>query len=152
MEGLLSIVETEGPVLASRAYHLYANAAGLRRVGTTLRSAFNKAAWKGKREGRLELEKADDDQEPMLNAILRPAGSPLIRPRTAGGRSMGEIPDSEITWFMQFYIAEQPDIGDEDLYRHILDHYGLRRLRGPTRDRLIEIHLSLLDADMDNES
>ncbi len=151
MEGLLSIIEAEGPVLASRAYHLYANAAGLQRVGTTLRGVFSKATWKAKREGRLELEHAGGEKEPMLNAILRPSGSPSIRPRTAGGRSMGEIPTSEITWFMQSYIEEQPDIVDEDLYRCILDHYGLKRLRGPTRDRLIEIHLGLLDGEVKDQ-
>jgi len=151
MKRLLSIIAVEGPILASRAYHLYANAADLHRVGSALRSVFNRAVAKAKREELLELEQTDKNA-PMLHAILRSAGSPKVRPRTRGSRAFNEIPSSEIAWFMRHFLSEQPDISDEDLYRSILDHYDLKRLRGPTRDRLVDIHLNILDRPNDGNS
>jgi len=144
VEGLLSIIEAEGPIVGSRAFRLYANAAGLRRVGSTLRDVFNRAVAKARRDGLLEFEQSDK-RTPMQQAVLRLTGSPPVRLRTRGDRTIDEIPSSEIASLMQCILDEQLGISDDDLYRRILDHYGFQRLRGPTRDRLMEIHLNVLE-------
>ncbi len=143
---LIAIVEVEGPVLASRAYRLYANAAGLQRVGSALRGVFSRAVSKAVRNGLLELERTDP-KAPMLSAVLRLAGAPSVRPRTTGPRTFWEIPLSEIAWVMRQFLDERSPIQDEELYRLVIDHYGFQRLRGPTRERLVEIHMSILKAD-----
>lgn len=146
MRGVLAIVEIEGPVLASRVYGLYAKAAGIQRVGSALRKVFNRAVAKAVREKRLELEQTDA-KGPVRAGVLRLAGTPAVSLRTAGSRTFWEIPPSEIACIMKRCLAEHPNIGDEELYRRVLDHYGFQRLRGPTRDRLVEVHLSLLETD-----
>ncbi len=144
MDGLLSIIEVEGPIIASRAYRLYANAAGLQRTGSALRSIFNKAVSKAKREGLVELEQTDPSA-PMLKSVVRLSGTPAVHVRTRGDRTVYEIPPSEIAQLMKHILRDSPRIEDEDLLRSVQEFYNLQRLKAATRDHLVNIHLSVLE-------
>lgn len=142
LAGLTSIVEAEGPVLATRACLLYAKAAGIQRVGSELRHAFNRAILKAKRSDALAFEQSEPDQV-LRDSVIRIAESPNVRPRTAGSRTMSEIPESELAFVMSRLIAQAPQIDDEELYRQVLELYGFQRLRQSTRERLATIRSSV---------
>lgn len=142
LDGLMRIVEAEGPIIAARACLLYAKAAGIQRVGSELRRAFNRALSKAKRNDVLEFEQSGQDRT-LRDAVIRVAGSPTVRPRTAGSRSMSDIPESELAFVMSKLIEQNPQMGDEERYRRVLDLYGFQRLRQSTRDRLAAIRPSI---------
>lgn len=139
---LVSIVEVEGPIVASRACQLYAKAAGIHRVGSELRRVFNRVLSKAKREEIFEFER-ESENEALRNAVIRKAGSPAVRVRRAGTRSFAEIPASEISRLMKRIIAQRPWVDDDDLYRAVLELYGFQRMRRTTRERLASIRMML---------
>ena len=79
----------------------------------------------------------------LLHCIMRPAGTPPIRFRERGSRSIDEIPPSEL--LVVASITEMtnqfPRASDEHL-RAILDFYGLSRLTNNARTT-IEKYLTL---------
>lgn len=150
LAGLKSVVEVEGPIIAARACLLYTKAAGIQRVGSELRRAFNRALWKAKQDDIFEFEQSGQDRK-LRDAVIRVAGSPTVRPRSTGSRSMSDIPESELAFVMSKLIEQDPQMGYEDLYRRVLDLYGFQRLRQSTRDRLTAIRPSI-GGHQDNES
>lgn len=142
LRGLVSIVEVEGPMIASRACQLYAKAAGIHRVGSELKRVFNRALARAEREGLLECERLSE-HEVLRSAVIRVVGSPAVRVRTTGPRAFAEIPASEIAYFMTTVTSQRQWIDDDDLFRVVLDHYGFQRMRKTTRERLQSIRESL---------
>jgi hypothetical protein len=49
-EGIVRIVNVEGPVVAKRAYDIYLRGCGIKRIGHELKSTMNKALWRAIRE------------------------------------------------------------------------------------------------------
>jgi very-short-patch-repair endonuclease len=142
LSGLKSIIDTEGPIVASRACQIYARAAGISRVGSDLRRAFNRALYRAKKTGLFEFEQSEDDPA-IRRSVVRLAGEPTVWIRKMGSRSMSEIPESELAAVMQKLLETAPSASDETVFRQMLELYGLQRLRGSTRERLMCVWNSL---------
>ncbi|WP_354697509.1 hypothetical protein DSM112329_03140 [Paraconexibacter sp. AEG42_29] len=122
---LLEIVAKEGPILASRAYRLYNRAAGGKALTTIARAPLSGSAYRLRQAGAIELESApaaggEDDE------LLRPAGSPPVRVRELGPRTLDEVPQAEIVALMQRLTAS--NFTEDELPRATLDAYGLTRM------------------------
>lgn len=126
MPVLMEIVETEGPVLAGRAFGLYTRAAGGRKLTGAAKAPLTGAAWRLKVAGRLQIGRegattidADD--------VLRPAGADAVRVRELGPRTLEEVPLDEVAALMA-RLREAGLAGGDQLKRGVLDAYGLIRL------------------------
>lgn len=137
MPALMEIVDAEGPVLAGRAFGLYTRASGGKKLTTAARAPLTGSAWRLKiqerlvigREGATTIENED---------VLRPAGSPPVRVRALGPRTLEEVPPEEVAELMH-RLAEA---GASDLKRAVLDAYGLIRLTARA-DQYLEQALEL---------
>jgi hypothetical protein len=122
---LLEIVAKEGPVLASRAYRLYNKAAGGKALTTIARAPLSGSAYRLRQAGAIELDAVpaaggEDDE------LLRPAGTPAVRVRELGPRTLDEVPQAEIVALMQRLLAAGRT--QDELPRATLDAYGLVRM------------------------
>lgn len=122
---LLEIVAQEGPVLASRAYRLYNRAAGGKALTTIARAPLSGSAYRLRQAGAIVLEPAaaaggEEDE------LLRPAGTPEVRVRELGPRTLDEVPQAEIIALMQRLLAAGRN--QDELPRATLDSYGLTRM------------------------
>jgi hypothetical protein len=134
---LAEIVAAEGPVLASRAYGLYNKASGGKKLTTIARAPLSAAAYRLRMAGRIEIVK-DEEGPGQGDDVLRPAGSPPVRVRELGPRSLDEVPLDEIAELMERLTTA----GADDLKRAVLDAYGLVRLTAKT-DEYLERALAL---------
>lgn len=126
MRDLIEIVQAEGPIIARRAYRIYANAAGIRRVRQQLQATFDKALYQALSAGHLIAENEWDSSD-QQDCVVRPAGTPAISPRMRGSRALDEIPPGEIAALMGAILAKSP-LDKEPLFRSVLQVYGLSRL------------------------
>lgn len=138
-EGIVRIVEVEGPVVAKRAYDLYLRGCGIRRMGHELRSAMNKALAHAIRQGRLVSENEANDRG-LLFSVVRVNGSPPIRLRSRGPRSLEEIPPSELQ-VVAMYLADRHGFssGSDQHLRAVLERFDLTRLTTQVGKTLLEI-------------
>ena len=123
---LLEIITAEGPVLADRAYGLFNKAAGGHKLTSVVRAPLSGSAYRLKGDGRIEFDERDGD------ALLRVAGTPPVRVRELGGRTLDEVPLSEIAELMRRLRA----VGATDLPRATLDAYGLVRMTSRAQEIL----------------
>jgi len=59
-----------------------------------------------------------------------------VRIRTLGSRTLHEVPGAELAEFMLEFRVENELISREELFRKVLDEYGLSRLTEATSNRL----------------
>jgi hypothetical protein len=140
---LVEIIEAEGPVLLHRAFHLYAAAVGIKRIGNQLRSIFLRVAGIALKSGRVEAEERGDGKNLKLESIVRSAGNPPVVLRKRGPRTFEEIPPSEVAQMMRSLVRTHPSVDDETLYRQVLDFYDLKRLTSNVRNVLSKILLEI---------
>ncbi|MEA2246552.1 MAG: hypothetical protein QOH46_1081 [Solirubrobacteraceae bacterium] len=133
---LAEIVAAEGPVLASRAFGLYNRAAGGRKLTTIVRAPLSSAAYRLRMAGRIEIVTAEHTAQG--EDVLRPAGSPPVRVRELGPRTLDEVPLDEVAELMHRLTTA----GATDLKRAVLDAYGLVRLTAKA-DEYLERALDL---------
>ncbi|MFA4947865.1 MAG: AAA domain-containing protein [Candidatus Krumholzibacteriia bacterium] len=138
-EGIVRIVEVEGPVVAKRTYDIYLRGCGIRRMGHELKSAMNKALAHAIRQGRLVAEN-EANEGGLLFSVVRVNGSPPIRLRSRGPRSLEEIPPSELQ-VVAMYLAERHGFssGSDEHLRAILECFDLKRLTTQVGTTLLEI-------------
>lgn len=142
-EGLVRIVEVEGPVLAKRAYDIYLRGCGVQRMGKEIRKLMNRALQNAVREARVFSED-EDGRGGLLYTVLRMPGSPVVRVRERGARVFGEIPKSELVEIMTRVQNEAALPADSDvLYRSVLEVLDLTRLTEQVKARLQEVGESL---------
>jgi len=123
MPVVMQIVEIEGPVLAVRAFGLYTRASGGRKLTNAAKAPLAGAAWRLKIQDRLVI--AREDAKTIENVdVLRAAGTPPVRVRELGPRTLDEVPLDEVAELMRRLRAA----GAGDLGRAVLDTYGLIRL------------------------
>ena len=103
-EGILRIIEAEGPVIAKRDYDIYLRGCGIRRMGRELKSIMNKALAHAIRQGRI-VSVNETGKGGLLFSVVRVKGSPPIKLRTRGPRTFDEIPPSELNAVAR-YLAE----------------------------------------------
>jgi hypothetical protein len=114
---LLEIVDAEGPILAERAYRLYVRASGGKALTTIARAPLSGAAFRLRQAGAVEFEGEDE-------VVLRLAGTPPVRVRDLGPRTLDEVPAGELAELM----GRLARAGANDLARAVLDTYGLVRM------------------------
>jgi very-short-patch-repair endonuclease len=138
-EGIVRIVEVEGPVIAKRAYDIYLRGCGIRRMGQELKSTMNKALAHALRQGRLASEN-EVTERGLLFSVVRVNGSPPIKLRTRGPRSFEEIPPSELQ-VVAMYLVERDGFssGSDEHLRAVLECFDLKRLTTQVGTTLLEI-------------
>ena len=127
-EGILQIIEVEGPVLAKRVYDIYLRGCGIKRMGNELKRTMNKALAHAIRQGRVVSED-EVSKSGLLFSVVRAKGSPPIRLRSRGPRSFEEIPPSELQ-ILSRYLLEGHSFasGSEEHLRAVLECLDLKRL------------------------
>ena len=127
IEGLVAIVAAEGPIVAHRAYRLLLRAAGGQRLSKLSRSPLNRAAAAAVRRGLL-VDENPTGKATQMDRILRLPGTPRVRVRARGDRTLEEVPASEVAALVaQLREADSWLVGD-GLKRAVLDAYGLVRM------------------------
>lgn len=127
-EGIVRVVQVEGPVLAQRAYDVYLRGCGIKRLGPDLKLTMNTALIQAIKRARVHVEderKSDD----YIGSILTPHGGQLVRLRTRGPRDLDEIPPSELQLVAR-YLVRYCDLEarSEEHLRAILECFGFKRL------------------------
>ena len=138
-EGIVRIIEVEGPVVAKRVYDIYLRGCGIRRLGHELKSTMNKALADAIRQGLLVSEN-EASERGLLFSVVRVNGSPAIRLRSRGPRSFEEIPPSELQ-VVAMYLAERDGFssGSDEHLRAVLECFDLKRLTTQVGTTLLEI-------------
>ena len=138
-EGIVRIVEVEGPVVAKRAYDIYLRGCGIKRMGHELKSTMNKALSHAIRQGRVICED-EAGKSGILFSVVRVKGSPPIRLRSRGPRSFEELPPSELQVVARYLLERHsfPSGSDEHL-RAVLECFDLKRLTTQVGTTLLEV-------------
>ncbi|NLU43151.1 MAG: DUF559 domain-containing protein [Firmicutes bacterium] len=138
-EGLIRIIEVEGPVVAKRAYDVYLRSCGIKRMGRELRRMMDRAL---AQLVRRQLVVCEDElgTGDLLDSVVRAAGTPPVRLRRRGPRNLDEIPPSEV----QLAARRLADIhgfspGSDEHLRAILGCFDLVRLTTQAGARLLDI-------------
>jgi hypothetical protein len=99
----------------------------------------NKALAHAIRQGRLVSENEANDRG-LLFSVVRVKGSPPIKLRTRGPRSLEEIPPSELQ-VVAMYLTERHGFssGSDEHLRAVLERYDLTRLTTQVGTTLLEI-------------
>ena len=127
-EGIVRIIEVEGPVLAKRVYDLYLRGCGIKRMGHELKKTMNKALAHAIRQGRV-ISEDEAAKSGLLFSVVRAKGSPPIRLRSRGPRSFEEIPPSELQVIARYLLEGHGFAsGSEEHLRAVLECLDLKRL------------------------
>jgi very-short-patch-repair endonuclease len=94
-DGLCQIIDTEGPMIAKRAYDIYLRGCGIRRLGSEIQNTLNKALASVIGQGRVVSENVTSKGGLLLSTV-RSKGAPAVKPRRRGARTFEEIPPSEL--------------------------------------------------------
>jgi very-short-patch-repair endonuclease/phosphopantetheinyl transferase (holo-ACP synthase) len=138
-EGIVRIVEVEGPVVAKRVYDIYLRGCGIRRMGHELKSTMNKALAHAIREGHVVSEN-EAARSGMLFSVVRVKGAPPIRLRSRGSRTFEEIPPSELIVLARSLVEQHGmAFGTEAHLRAVLEFFDLKRLTTQVDTTLKEI-------------
>ena len=133
-EVLFAIIETEGPVLAIRAYQTHVRASGIQRLGPQIRRILNRALAKLERDGRVVAERPTGERG-YRNAVLRTPETDRVRVRDIGPRSFDEVPGGELAALVGAVRRSKVNASPEEVYREVLDIYGLVRMTAQVRKR-----------------
>ena len=131
---LWAIVDTEGPVLESRAYQTYVRASGIQRLGPQIRRVLNRALARLERGKRIVVERAAGARG-YRNAVLRTPECDHIKVREIGPRSFDEVPHSELAALVRAVKSLKPDADSDEIYRKVLGIYGLVRMTALVSDQ-----------------
>jgi hypothetical protein len=138
-EGIVRIIEVEGPMIAKRAYDIYLRGCGIRRMGLELKSAMNKALSHAIRQGFVIIENEVTENGLVFNVVRVKGGSP-IKLRTRGPRSLEEIPPSELQVVAR-YLAKRYGFasGSNEHLRAVLERFDLKKLTTQAETILLKI-------------
>jgi len=144
IDGLIKIIEVEGPMICSRAYRLYAKAAGIERIGHNLLRIFNEATRRAIRKGLIQSENEHYSTK-LLHRILRKTGTSAIILRQLGNRIFDEVPPSEVALLMRQIYALKPKLFERDVFKMVLKFYGISRLTSDLNHSLSRIKKLYID-------
>jgi hypothetical protein len=138
-EGLCSIIQVEGPMLAKRAYDVYLRGCKIRRMGRELKRTMNKALQHAVRQRQVVVED-ELNTKGYIHSVVRLTGTSPIILRKRGPRSFEEIPPSEILVASHLALKDPSLHKGSDGHLHaILEFFDLKRLTTQTGTRLLEI-------------
>jgi hypothetical protein len=126
-------------MLAKRAYGIYLQGCGIKRMGRELRTTMNKALSSAMRQGRV-LSEDEWGKRGLLHSVVRLKGSPPVKLRSRGPRTFEEIPPSELLT-VATYLAERRNLqpGSDAHLRAVLECFDFKRLTTPIGTTLLEI-------------
>jgi very-short-patch-repair endonuclease len=138
LDGLVRLVEAEGPVLGNRLHTAYVRASGAIRVTKPIASELNKAIAQAVREGRLV------EDNPLGESGVRPRTyrlptQPDVRARHLGPRSFEEVPPRELAALLNYVAEGDRNTGEEALQRAVLELLGLKRLTDNVKKRFAAV-------------
>jgi len=134
MDGLLRLVEAEGPVLGNRLHTAYVRASGLIRVTKLVAGELNKAISQAVREGLLVEDNPLAENE-LKQRTYRLPDQPQVRTRRLGPRSFDEVPPLELVALLD-HVGERAEVGAQ---RAVLELLGLKRLTDNVRSRFAAV-------------
>ena len=138
-EGIVRIVEVEGPMIAKRAYDIYLRGCGIKRMGHELKSSMNKALSHAIGQGRVVFED-EAGVGGLVYSVVRLKGSPPIRLRNRGPRLFEEIPPSELQVVSKSLLKlHEFAPGSDEHLRAVLERFDLKRLTTQVGTILLEI-------------
>ena len=134
IHGMALIVCTEGPILASRVFHISAKAGGLGRIYEPTRKRLLHALQTALQRRVFVAEKEIEDDPGSW--VLRLPSQKAVAVRSLGSRTLHEVPVTELAEVMLDFRVESDLISKQDLFRKVLAEYGLLRLTEATNARL----------------
>jgi very-short-patch-repair endonuclease len=137
-EGLLRIIEVEGPIVAKRAFDVYLRGCGIRRLGSGIKSSMNRALASLVRQGKV-LTEDESGKGGLLFTVVRLVGREPVVLRTRGSREFDEIPPSELHVLGRFIASRDQIASGSDLHlRSVLEFFELKRLTTQVGTTLLE--------------
>lgn len=132
---LVRIVETEGPVVAERAFRLMLEGSGRRQLSSGIEKRLASAVRKLVRDEQIEAEQEWGGRKPR-DAVLRPAGGALVHPRELGPRRLDEVPPRELAATAAVAVGQPQSLVTDDVIRSVLALYGRQRASRAFIDQL----------------
>ena len=143
MHGFTEILAAEGPMQALSLFQIYGKASGVMKLAAPVRKLCERALLAGEKAGELVIEREDDSEvetsEDSVCWIVCLPDAPRVILRDLGNRGFAEIPMSELAALVLEIRTQDEFMGREDIYRAVLDHYGLQKLTALVRRRLDKV-------------
>ena len=143
MHGMCEILAAEGPMQALNLFQIYGKASGVMKLAAPVRKLCERALLAGVKAGEIMLEKEDDSEiespDDSVGWIVRLPDQPRVIIRDLGNRGFADIPMSELAALVLEIRTQDEFMGREDIYRAVLDHYGLQKLTALVRRRLDKV-------------
>lgn len=143
MHGFTEILATEGPMQALPLFQTYAKASGLLKIAAPVRKRMERALLAGVKADEIALEYEDDSEvkgpDDCVGWIVRLPGQDRVRVRSLGNRGFADVPMSELAAIVLDIRIQDEFMGREEIYRAVLDHYGLQKLTALVRRRLEKV-------------
>ncbi len=137
--GLVTILESEGPMTGQSLHQSFVKAAGGQRVGSRARKNLDRAIRSALSKDL--IEKRDELGTPgYREQIFRVAGSPHVNLRPRGNREFMEIPPSEVAYAMKQLRERMPSLAQDSLFRNVLDQFDTIRMTRNIQERLDFAH------------
>lgn len=140
MHGFTEILGAQGPMQALSLFQIYGKASGVLKLAAPVRKLCERALLAGVKSGEIMLEREDDSEasgpDDSAAWIVRVPEQPRVVVRDLGPRGFSEIPMSELAALVLEIRTQDEFMGREDIYRAVLDHYGLQKLTALVRRRL----------------
>ena len=143
MHGMSEILAAEGPMQALSLFQIYGKASGVLKLAAPVRKLCERALLQGVKSGEILLEREEDSEsgglEDSVGWIVRLPDTPRVILRDLGPRGFAEIPMSELAALILEIRTQDEFMGREEIYRAVLDHYGLQKLTALVRRRLDKV-------------
>lgn len=123
---VVRIVQVEGPVVGHRLHDAYRDAYGGQRIGRELARSLNQAMELAVRRGHLVADDPLGESGFKPKTFRLPTQPPVVL-RQLGPRSLGLVPPAELASHLAEFAGIE-DISETELFRAVLDVFGLRRL------------------------
>jgi len=140
VHGLTEILESQAPMQGLSLFQTYAKASGLMKIAAPIRRRFERAVLEAEKAGQIIVEREPDPEadgpDDSVGWILRLPDQAPVSLRDLGPRGFAEIPMSELAALVLEIRSADEFAGREDIYRAVLDHYGLQKLTALVRRRL----------------
>lgn len=137
LDGVVRIVEAEGPVLGERIHQVYVQASGGHRVGKNIALALNRALSDALARGLVEGHDPLGRSSLKVRTFTLP-GSSSTPPRELGPRSLDLVPPGELIDVLRRSRGEDLDMSVEEMFRRALALYGRKSLTSAARKNLEE--------------
>lgn len=143
VDGFKDILEIEAPMQALNLFQTYAKAGGLMKIARPTRRLMERAILLAEKSGAVVIEREDDseaaDENDSVSWIVRLPNQERVKVRTLGPRGFADIPMSELAAVVLEIRTSDELMGREEIYRSVLDFYGLQKLTALVRRRLDKV-------------